>query len=214
MSIAVVPADQDLGHFIRALGSASPAPGGGAASAVAGALAAALAEMVAQFTVGKAAYATVEPEMNSVIEQAQQLETELLELVAEDERGFAGVALAYGLPKSTLEEQAARTMAIQEALQIAMRAPLGVMERSCRVLDVALQVAGSGNRRLASDAGCSALLGEAAIRAAGLNVLANAVLLRDKVASRQAREEVARYTRRAAAARRGVMRLVEKELAS
>ena len=88
------------------------------------------------------------------------------------------------------------------------------MERSCRVLDAALQVARSGNRRLASDAGCSALLGEAAIRAAGLNVLANAVLLQDKVASTQAREEVARYTRRAAAARRGVMRLVEKELAS
>jgi formiminotetrahydrofolate cyclodeaminase len=86
------------------------------------------------------------------------------------------------------------------------------MERGGQILALALTVARSGNRRLASDAGCSALLGEAAIRAAGLNVLANAVLLQDKAAATQARGQVARYTRQAATARRQVMRLVDKAL--
>jgi hypothetical protein len=50
------------------------------------------------------------------------------------------------------------------------------------------------------------------VRAAGLNVLANAVLLQDKAASLQAREQVAHYTRQAATARRRVMHLVDEAL--
>jgi formiminotetrahydrofolate cyclodeaminase len=150
--------------------------------------------------------------MRLVIGQAEQLQRELLSLVEEDERGFAEVSVAYSRPKTTHEEQAARSAAIQQSLLVAMQVPLAVMERGCRVLALAVQVARSGNRRLASDAGCSALVGEAAVRAAGLNVLANATLMQDKTVSGQAREQVVRYTRQAASARRQVMRLVEKEL--
>jgi formiminotetrahydrofolate cyclodeaminase len=207
-----VPADYEIGAFLRAVGSGNPTPGGGAASAVAAALAAALAEMVAQFTIDKPAYASVDGEMHLVIGQTEKLRDELLALVEEDERGFAEVSLAYGLSKTTEEEQTERSAAIQQALHTAMQAPLAIMERGCQVLALALQVAQSGNRRLASDAGCSALLGESAVRAAGLNVLANAVLMQDKAASLQAREQVAHYTRQAATARRRVMRLVDKAL--
>ena len=204
--------EQNLGHFMEALGSASPTPGGGAAAAVAGALAAALAEMVAQFTVGRAAYASSENEMRAVTLQAEGLRSELLLLVDEDERGFLSVTAAYGLPKTTEGEEVERARAIQEALHLAMRAPLAMMERCCRVLDLALLVAQRGNRRLASDAGCSALLAEAAVRAAGLNVLANITLMRDKGTAAPAKEQVDRYTRAAARARRRVMRLVGEEL--
>jgi formiminotetrahydrofolate cyclodeaminase len=207
-----VPADYEIGAFLRAVGSGNPTPGGGAASAVAAALAAALAEMVAQFTIDKPAYASVDREMRLVIGQAEKLRDELLALVEEDERGFAAVSLAYGRSKTTEEEQTERSAAIQRALYTAMRAPLAIMERGCQVMALAQQVAQSGNRRLASDAGCSALLGESAVRTAGLNVLANAVLLKDKAASLQAREQVAHYTRQAATARRRVMRLVDKAL--
>jgi formiminotetrahydrofolate cyclodeaminase len=208
----LVPADYDIETFLRAVGSGNPTPGGGAASAVVAALAAALAEMVAEFTVDKPAYASVDGEMRLVISQTKKLQEELLALIEEDEHGFASVSLAYGLPKTTEEEKTARAATIQQALYTAMQAPLAVMDRGCRVLALALQVAQSGNRRLASDAGCSALLGESAVRAAGLNVLANAVLLQDQAASLQAREQVAHYTRQAAATRRRVMRLVDKAL--
>jgi formiminotetrahydrofolate cyclodeaminase len=207
-----VPIEYDLGTFVRAVGSGNPTPGGGAASAAAAALAAALAEMVAQFTIGKPAYLAVDEEMRVVIGQAERLQSELLALLEEDERGFEMVSQAYGRPKTTEDEKTARTAAIQQALHVAMQAPLAVMERGCRILALALAVARSGNHQLASDAGCSALLGEAAVRAAGLNVLANAVLLQDTAASTQAREQVARYSRQAATARRQVLYLVDKAL--
>jgi len=172
-------------------------------------MAAALAEMVAQFTIGRPAYAAVDSEMSAVIEQAEQLRQVLLTLVDEDERGFAHVTSAYRLPKATPQDQVARTAAVQEALDIAIQTPLRVMEQSCNVLALAIQVARSGNRKLASDAGCAALLGEAAVRAAGLNVLANAVLMQEDTAAHKARQQVAEYTLQASMAREQVMRLVD-----
>jgi formiminotetrahydrofolate cyclodeaminase len=170
--------------------------------------------MVAQFTVGKQAYASVEGRMAEVIEEAERLRRELLALVEEDERGFAAVAAAYRQPKSTPAEQAARAAAVQEALATAMQAPLRVMERSCAVLALAVEVAETGNRRLASDAGSAALLGEAAVRAAGLNVLANVVLMQDSVADADARREVSEYVSLASLARERVMRVVDPQLES
>ena len=41
-----------------------------------------------------------------------------------------------------------------------------------------------------SDAGCAAILGEAAVRSAALNVLASVVLLRDERAASDARQQV------------------------
>ncbi len=203
-----------ISQFLEALGSAAPTPGGGAASAVVGATAAALCEMVAHFTVGRQAYAAVDGRMAGVIEEAERLRGELLALVEEDERGFAAVTAAYGQPKATPDERAARAAAVQEALATAMRAPLRVMERSCTVLALAVEVAESGNRRLASDAGSAALLGEAAVRAAGLNVLANVVLMQDEAEVADARRRVSQYVSQASLTRERVMRLVDPQLES
>jgi formiminotetrahydrofolate cyclodeaminase len=60
----------------------------------------------------------------------------------------------------------------------------------CEALRLAGEIAEIGNPSVASDAGCATLLGEAAVRAAGLNVLANVVLLRDKQIASEARERV------------------------
>jgi formiminotetrahydrofolate cyclodeaminase len=203
-----------ISQFLESLGSSAPTPGGGAASAVVGATAAAVCEMVAQFTVGRQAYAAVEARMTEVIAEAEQLRRELLALVEEDERGFAAVTAAYAQPKSTPEERAARVAAVQEALALAMRAPLGVMERACTVMALAVEVAESGNVRLASDAGTAAVLGEAAVRAAGLNVLANVVLMQDEAEAADARQQVSQYISLASLARERVMRLVDPKLES
>jgi formiminotetrahydrofolate cyclodeaminase len=204
--------DLSIDAFLEALGSPAPAPGGGAASAVVGATAAALAEMVAQLTAGKPAYAAVDEDMRAVMEESERLRHELLELVEADERGFAEVTSAYRLPRATPTEKAAREVAVQKALVVAMRAPLRVMEVSGRVLALALDVARQGNRNLASDAGCAAVFGEAAVRAAGLNVLANVVLLDDEVEARSVRGQVAQHIALAEEARRQVMRLVDSRL--
>jgi formiminotetrahydrofolate cyclodeaminase len=182
---------RSLDQFLESLGSGAPTPGGGAASALAGALAAALAEMVAQLTVGRPKYAAVEERAQAVLRGALRQRSELLALVDEDAQAYGGVAAAYALPKGTDNERRKRDEAIQTALVAALQPPLQVMEHGCDVLRLADEIAEIGNRTVASDAGCAALLGEAATRAAGLNVMANVVLLRDERVAGEARERVA-----------------------
>jgi len=201
-----------LPEFLEALGSSAPTPGGGAASALAAALAAALAEMVARLTAGRARYQEVDAAMRAVIEKAAALRAQLLVLIEEDEQAYAGVSAAFRLPKTTDDESVQRDAAVQVALVAAMQPPLRVMQRACDVLDLAVEVAASGNVSVVSDAGCAALLGEAAVRAAGLNVLANVVLLRDEAVAAQARESMVKLEERATALREHAMASVHARM--
>jgi formiminotetrahydrofolate cyclodeaminase len=182
--------DTTLSAFLESLGSSAPAPGGGAASALAGALAAALAEMVAQLTAGRPKYAAVDERVREVITQLQLARTHLVELMEDDERAFQSVSAAYRLPKTSDEERDSREAAIQLALGAAMQPPLAVMSTACDVLAQAEEIARIGNGTVVSDAGCAAILGEAAVRSAALNVLANVVLLHDQAAADDARQQV------------------------
>lgn len=168
---------QRISAFVAALGSSAPAPGGGAASALVGALAAALAEMVARFTVGRAKYNAVEPQAQDILQRAEVARIALLALVEEDARAFQFVSAAYGLPKASDDEQRARGSAIQAALAQAMRPPLQTLRHSLAVMTLAHLIAQIGNATVLSDAACAAAIGEAAVRAAALNVLANVSLM-------------------------------------
>lgn len=201
-----------LADFLESLGSSAPAPGGGAASALTGALAAALAEMVAQLTAGKPRYASVDAEMRAGIEHLRQAREDLLNLMTDDEGAFAAVSSAYRQPKATPEQEASRDAAIQSALRQAMQPPLTMMRRVCDVLELASEMAASGNGTVVSDAGCSALLGEAAVRAAGLNVMANVVLLRDRALADEARATVEQLEERAQALRERTMAAVHTRM--
>lgn len=182
--------EKTVAGFLAALGSSAPAPGGGAASAAAGALAAALTEMVAQLTVGRPRFAAVEERARAVLDQAQAARARLLALMNEDAAAFEAVSRAYRLPKTTDDERAHRDTAIQEALAAAMEPPFAIMEQALDVLALAGEIAEIGNATVASDAGCAAVLADAAIRAGGLNVLANVASLHDAIAAAVARERV------------------------
>ena len=207
-----MPDERTLEEFLEELGSSAPAPGGGAASAVAGALAAALAEMVGQLTAGRPKFAAVDEPMRRLIAEARLARADLLALVAEDERAYAAVSAAYKRPRASDEERVAREGAIQAALREAMRPPLEMMRRSCDVLALAEEAAASGNPAVASDAGCAALLGAAAVRAAGLNVLANVVLLRDETAVAAAHADITRYEAQAEALRERTLAAVHARM--
>jgi formiminotetrahydrofolate cyclodeaminase len=203
---------RSLEQFLDALGSSAPTPGGGAASALGGALAAALAEMVAQLTVGRPKYAAVEERAQTVLRETQRLRGEMLALVDEDARAYGAVGAAYALPKASDDERRARDEAIQSALQVAMQPPLRIMAAGCDVLRLAEEIAGIGNPTVASDAGCAALLGEAAVRAAGLNVMANVVLLRDEQVAGAARERVTALEAQAAELREQALATVHAKM--
>jgi formiminotetrahydrofolate cyclodeaminase len=189
--------DTTLSEFLVSLGSDAPTPGGGAASALVGAQSAALAEMVAQLTAGRPKYASVDARVRVIIAQLQQARTRLVQLMADDERAFQEVAAAYKFSKASDEERTSREAAIQRALRAAMQPPQAVMSTSCDVLALAAEIARIGNGTVVSDAGCAAILGEAAVRSAALNVLANVVLLHDQHAADEARQQVADFEARA-----------------
>lgn len=166
--------------FIDELASKAPTPGGGGACAYCGALAAALASMVGNLTVGKKAYEAVEDEVQEALGQLAGLQDRLLALIDADAEAFAPLAAAYGMPKETPEEQAAKEAALQHALIAACEVPLEIMRTCVRVIDLAEMLAEKGSRLALSDAGVSTLFAKAALQGASLNVLINCASMNDR----------------------------------
>ena len=164
---------QPMNTWLDALASDDPAPGGGAAAALAGALGAALISMVARFTVGRRAYAAVAADAEAVLATSEALRARLNDLVEADAEAFQGVATAYRLPKLSDDDRQTRQAAIQGALAGATEVPLQVAEVAGELLQLARRIAAIGNRTVLTDAGAAAMLARAAQRAALLNVAAN-----------------------------------------
>lgn len=170
-------------EFLDAVAANTPTPGGGSAAALAGALAAALATMVAGLTVGKKKYAGVQGEMQALLEQGEALRARLSAAITQDSQAFEQVMAAYRLPRQSGEEKAARQDAIAEATRQAALVPLGVAHDALAVMKLAVQAAAQGNPSAITDAGSAALMAQAAIGAAALNVQINAQALSDQEAA-------------------------------
>ena len=183
-----------LGEWMDAVASASPSPGGGTVSAVAGAVASALAAMVGRLTAGRKKYAAVDEEFRALVEQAEALQLRLMRLGEEDAAAYDAVSAAYGIPKT---EDARRTAAIQAALIAATLVPLETLRAAREVAALAARAAEAGNRNAVSDAGVSALLSEAAARGAAYNVRINVAAMPDRAAGSPYAAEAARLVEEA-----------------
>ena len=126
-----------LDDWLERLGSAAPTPGGGAAAALAAATGAALIEMVVNLTIGKSAYAEHESHVQPIGAQARALRQRALELIDADAAAFDTVMAAYGLPRDSDAEKAARTAAIQVATTDAARPPMEIAEVAARIIEQA-----------------------------------------------------------------------------
>jgi glutamate formiminotransferase/formiminotetrahydrofolate cyclodeaminase len=159
--------------FIERLAAGTPTPGGGSASAYTGAEAAALVAMVARLTVGKKKYAEVEPQMWTVIGQADALRTELSNCVEEDSAAFEELMAAMKLPKDDEVQLKIRAEAIENATIGAIRVPLKVARLSQEAMKLALLVCQQGNTNAISDSATGAALARAALTGAGYNIRIN-----------------------------------------
>ena len=166
--------------FCEETASESPAPGGGSVSAYMGALAASLGTMVANLTGGKAAYDDEWEKFSDVAVHGQQLKNDLLHLVDEDTNAFNKIMNAFGLPKKTDEEKAARTAAIQEATKFATEVPFQTMQKSMEAFQVCRAMVEWGNPASVTDGGVGALAARSAVMGAHLNVKINASSLKDE----------------------------------
>lgn len=169
-----------LRAFADETASESPAPGGGSVSAYAGALGVSLATMVANLSSHKKGWDDRWEEFSVWAEKGQYYKQELIRLVDEDTRAFNKIMTAFGLPKSTEAEKAARQAAIQEATKTAIEVPFRVMEMACGSMEVIKAMVEKGNPNSLSDAGVGALCARSAVLGAFMNVRINTQDYSDK----------------------------------
>ena len=162
--------------FVEVLASSAPAPGGGGAAALVGAIGTALGNMVGSLTVGKKKYADVEAEIIALKEKCDALQTELLDQVEADDKGFVPLAKAYGIPK----DDPNRDAILEEATITACAVPMHIMELCCQALEYVAVFAAKGSRLAVSDAGCAAVCCKAGLQAASLNVFINTKSLKNR----------------------------------
>lgn len=177
----------DLPGFLAALGSTAPVPGGGTASAIAAAFGAALVRKVFAITAAKAEPAVL-PRLKEAEADCREIEEELRALGTRDAEAYGKVSSAYKLPK----DNPARPDAIQSALKEAASVPLETAMACLRVLKLSSEAAATGRKSALSDAGVGALLADAALKGALMNVRVNLPSITDADFKAKTEAEAAR----------------------
>ena len=119
---------------------------------------------------------------------------------------------AFGLPKKSEAEKAARTEAIQAATLYATQVPLHTMKASLATFELCKAMAQEGNPASVSDAGVGALAARAAVLGAALNVKINAASLNDRSAAEAFIAEANALAAKANEAEREILAIVESKL--
>jgi len=177
--------DESIDKFLEELASDAPTPGGGSAAGIMGAIGAALVSMVCNLTVGKEKYADVDADLRAVLERSESLRCQFTDLIKADVEVFDGVMAAYGMPRDSEEQKAARGAAIQQALKAATEVPLACARACADTIAVCAEAAAKGNLNVISDAGVAVMASYAALKSAALNVYINAGSIKDEAFSKQ-----------------------------
>lgn len=204
--------DMTCKAFAEETASESPAPGGGSISAYMGALGAALGTMVANLSSHKAGWDDRWEEFSSRAEEGQTLMQELLSLVDDDTAAFNRIMAVFAMPKTTDEEKAARSAALQEATLYATEVPLRTMQAAARVFPLVKAMAEEGNPNSVSDAGVGALAARSAVLGARLNVRINAAGLKDRTTADRLTAEADQIALDAQRAEEEILRIVEQKI--
>ena len=157
-----------------------PVPGGGSITALNGALASALSTMAARLTVGKKGYEASEEVMQHAQTFTLLLLDEFIALIDKDSAAYNEVFACFKLPKTTDEEKAVRSAAIQEATKQAALVPLEVARKALDMMSVIADVARLGNRNAVTDACVAMMSARSAVLGALLNVRINLGSLKDR----------------------------------
>ena len=204
--------DMTCKGFAEETASESPAPGGGSISAYMGALGAALGTMVANLSSHKAGWDDRWEEFSDWADRGQALLRELLHLVDEDTEAFNRIMAVFAMPKSTDEEKAARSAALQVATLYATQVPLRTMKAAVKVFPLVEAMASEGNPNSVSDAGVGALAARSAVLGACLNVKINAAGLKDRATADALVAEAETLAAEAVRREAEVLRIVEQKI--
>ena len=202
-------ADLSVTDYLARTASGDPVPGGGSAAALNAALAAGLIEMVARLTVGRKSFEAVDAEMRAVADRAAALRQKLTGDIDRDSEAYTQVLGAFGMPKATPEEKAARARAIQAAFRQAARVPLGVARDALQAMALGRQVIARGNPNAASDGAAGVLAARMAARTAVYNVKINLGSIKDEGFAAELRAEADRLEDEADALEGEILKLLK-----
>jgi glutamate formiminotransferase/formiminotetrahydrofolate cyclodeaminase len=119
---------------------------------------------------------------------------------------------AFGLPRDSAEEKAARSAAIEQATKFAAEVPLKVMETAFKSYELLAEMAEKGNPASISDVGVGALASRACIEGAALNVRINLGQLKDKKFKDEIAGKVRNLSADSEAKFKEITQVVEKQL--
>lgn len=159
--------------FVDETFSKAPVPGGGGVAALVGSIGVALAGMVCNLTTGKKKYAEYEDDIQRIIKEAETLKTDLLALIDKDAENFLPLSKCYGLPADTEEEKTIKEQKMQEALLVAISAPIEIVRISYDAIKLHEELAKKGSKLAVSDVGCGVVALKAAMQSGWLNVMIN-----------------------------------------
>jgi formiminotetrahydrofolate cyclodeaminase len=189
---AISPPDR----FIDEVARGTAVPGGGSVAAYAGTLAAALGAMVCHLTIGHHDSGTSDDEARELLEELNDLRTELRQDIDADTESFTRVMTARRLPQGSDAERLQRTMAIEQAIKGATGVPLRVAESSLAVLELLDELAEIARADALSELAVGAQMALAAIRGASYTIFANLGILGDEESTRQTQRELEDLIRR------------------
>ncbi len=183
-------ASMKINSFLSELASSSPAPGGGSVAALAGSLGAALSSMVCNLTIGKEKYSDVQDEIKVTLKKSEKIRKDLTQLIDDDTEAFNDVMKAFKMPKETENQKEKRSQAIQEGYKTAAKVPLETARTCEKILDIARIVADKGNQNSITDSAVSALMAQAGVESAILNVKINLGSIKDEKFVNQISSEI------------------------
>ena len=175
--------------YLEKLASDSPTPGGGSAAAVSGAIATSLLEMVASISLKKATgeAAEVLDELIPIFGRSREV---LIELGGEDEKAYGGYRAARSLPRSTPDEKAARTEALEEALITSTAVPLETAELALELVQLIPALNEVSSEHMVADVTVGTALLGACINGAVAMVNTNLSSIKDESARDEITERV------------------------
>lgn len=200
-------ADRTVRGLLDAIAARTPTPGGGAAAGLATSLAASIGHMSLTYSLRKGTAENDRADLERALGELSKILADMLDRCDADAAAYAEVNRLQRLSDDDPE----RTANWESAVKAAIDAPMAMMEGGCRVLAVLADCADRCSPWLVSDLGVSAVLAEASVRAAALNVNVNLPMLSDERHRDQQRHEMRRWLEGARQTLDRVQRVVQLE---
>lgn len=163
--------------------------GGGSASALSGAMAAGMIGMVAKLSRKKPVRYTAE-QYEEIAAECDMLAEQLKQGCIRDTQAYQMIVDAFRLPKTTEEEKAARSAAVQAAAIKAAEVPRDNARLNARVHELGTMLKGNSNPACLSDLTSAIYLSEGGVKDCVLNIQANLGMIRDETVTAALKEDM------------------------